>query len=213
LATVAANAQSSTQQTAAALDVARLNAASTDLASTLTARVQQAGIDAQTAAASIAAHTTETQTAAMVSMNASNQATIQSSISESGATSRAQIKANSGMCFITTAACDVVGVPDDGYALTTLRTWRDTWLKHNAPDEIARYCAEAPGIVSGINARPDAATVYTLVWHDYILPAISCIERGQHRAAYAIYASMFATLQQLTERANVGSPYGSVHVD
>ncbi len=221
LAQIAANSTTSQQQTQASVDIAGMQAQSTNLASTLAAQVQQAGLNAQVQVANIGANVTNTQTGAMVQlanigatvtnnqpgamvqMNAANQQTIQAVtgiqagvVNNQTAAQLAQTKSTS-LCFLTTAACEHMGMPDDCYVLTTLRAYRDGWLTANAPGEIVLYYREAPGIVARLDARPDAGMVYTLMWHDFILPAVHCVERGQNRAAFAIYANMFETFKQL----------------
>ncbi len=212
LAQIAAGSTAATQQTQAAVDIAGMQAQSTNLASTLAAQVQQAGLNSQVQVANIAANVTNTQTGAMVQMNQANQNTIQAItgiqagvVNNQTAVQMAQVQ-NAGQftvaknlspCFLTTAACEHMGMPDDCYVLTTLRTYRDGWMKVNAPGEVGRYYREAPGIVARLDARPDTVMVYTLMWHDFILPAVHCVERGQNRAAFAIYANMFETFKQL----------------
>lgn len=190
-------------QIAGEVSMSERAAQSANLASTLAAQVQTAGINAQIAMRQLEEASTQKQIAAMESMSLESQKTTRQAIAGQTQVQLQQVKESGGLCFITTAACQHVGADDDGYVLTVLRGWRDTWLKSNAPDEIARYYAMAPGIVTQLNTRSDAAILYVLMWHDFILPAVHCIERGQHRAAFAIYQAMTFTFNNIAMSSEV----------
>jgi hypothetical protein len=195
LAQIGAERDISLATTSAARDVAGMQAESTNLASTLAAQVQTAGINAQTEQAAIAAHTTELQTQMMAQMNEANQQTLRTSIEQQGETTRYQIKKqDSGWCFLTTAACDVMGREDDCDELQTLRFYRDGWLRENYPEDIARYYDRAPWIVAKLADHPNHDAIYQTAWHSFIVPAVLCIKQGHNVAAYAIYASLFRTM-------------------
>ena len=102
-----------------------------------------------------------------------------------------------GGCFITTAVCKDSGLPDDCYELTTLRNYRDTWLKEHHPESIEKYYAEAPAIVEKLSARADASHLFHLLNRDYIQPAIAAIEDGAMELAYMIYRNMFELAKEL----------------
>ena len=55
-------------------------------------------------------------------------------------------------CFITTATLKSTKGVDDGYELTTFRSFRDGWLKQNYPHLIDEYYLIAPQIVDNIDA-------------------------------------------------------------
>ena len=103
-------------------------------------------------------------------------------------------------CFITTAVCKYYHKPDDCYELETLRTWRDSWLIAEHPEEIKKYYAEAPLIVARIEARSDAGEVFQSFYTGYILPALDAIEAGCNKTAYAIYRSLFSLASYEAEK-------------
>jgi hypothetical protein len=102
-----------------------------------------------------------------------------------------------GGCFITTAICQTYGKPDDCEELTTLRQYRDTFLKENHPEEIQTYYNIAPAIVQAIQNRDDAAVVWTDLYRHYLVPAIEAIQEGQFESAYSIYKDMVATAKEI----------------
>ena len=210
---LAYGAQAETQKTQAAVDVAAMQAQSANLASTLAAQVSAAGLNAQVQVANIGANVTNTQTLAMQNMNAQNASTTQAIVASQGQTQVQLAKVNKKWCFITTAACEAHGLPDDCYVLDTLRAWRDGWLTQNVPAEIARYYALAPGIVARFDVHPSKALIYDAMWNDFIMPALYCVERGQNRAAFAIYASMFETFKVIAAQGVAEQPHHGKIVD
>lgn len=89
-------------------------------------------------------------------------------------------------CFLTTAACEVVGLADDCWELRTLRRFRDGWLARQADGRahIARYYAEAPAIADRL--RQDRRAALMLYW-TRIVPSALAAQCGLNRAARAIY--------------------------
>jgi hypothetical protein len=102
-----------------------------------------------------------------------------------------------GGCFITTAICQTYGKSDDCEELTTLRQYRDTFLKENHPEEIQTYYNIAPAIVQAIQNRDDAAVVWTDLYRHYLVPAIEAIQEGANELAYSIYKDMVATAKEI----------------
>jgi len=94
-------------------------------------------------------------------------------------------------CFITTAVCEVMGKPDDCYELETLRNFRDSWLKHFHPKDIALYYANAPRIVSRIKQLAHSNQLFTAMYTQYIIPAVHAIETSEPAAAYEIYKALY----------------------
>lgn len=90
-------------------------------------------------------------------------------------------------CFLTTAACEMVGLADDCWELRTLRRFRDGWLAKQADGgaDIARYYAEAPAIADRLRQDPRAAL--RLYW-TRIVPSALAAQLGLNRAARALYS-------------------------
>lgn len=102
-----------------------------------------------------------------------------------------------GGCFITTAICKTLGLPDDCYELQTLRKFRDTWFTENNPDDIKQYYAEAPAIVAAIDSNAQSTHIYKVFNRDYIHPAIVAIEQGRNEDAYNIYKRLFLKAKEI----------------
>lgn len=94
-----------------------------------------------------------------------------------------------GGCFLTTAAVEHMGQPDDGDVLSTLRQFRDQIMlaDDSKRADVAAYYKHAPQIVEAINARPDAKNVYREMYETYILPAVEAIKAGENDKAYKTY--------------------------
>lgn len=104
----------------------------------------------------------------------------------------------SGWCFITTAACEYFGKPDDCYELTTLRQFRDGWLALQPGGEatIQEYYRVAPSIVEALNASSQRDVIYTNIWTRYILPCIRMIEQSAYESCRTLYEKMVLDLKQ-----------------
>lgn len=90
-------------------------------------------------------------------------------------------------CYITTAACQSLGLPDDCRELTVLRWFRDEVVSRTPAGraDVAAYYDTAPRVVAGIDRRPDAAAVYARLLADHIRPAVAAVERGEYGDAHA----------------------------
>jgi len=94
-----------------------------------------------------------------------------------------------GGCFITTAACEVMGLPDGCDELQTLRQFRDDYMMktHEGRALVDQYYAEAPSIIDAI----DDNETYERFFNVYIKPAVKLIKRGEYVTAERIYTQLF----------------------
>lgn len=92
-------------------------------------------------------------------------------------------------CFITTAVCVDLGLPDDCHELTTLRAFRDRHMTSNAQrlGMLARYYDESPSIVAKIQAHPQRSTIYAELREKFIAPAVRAAESGNDLLAEMTY--------------------------
>lgn len=90
-------------------------------------------------------------------------------------------------CFLTTAACAAVGLPDDCWELRQLRRFRDGWLaaRPEGPAQIAAYYRAAPAIAARLS-RAEGIALYRRV----ILPCALLIRAGFMESAHHRYAAM-----------------------
>ncbi len=102
-------------------------------------------------------------------------------------------------CFFTTAAVGTLGLSDDCWELRTLRAFRDGPLSRTAEGLAltARYYAEAPRLVAGIDARRDAVFVWLRTYWSHILPCAVMARLGFDGAAIAHYRRLFVRLERL----------------
>ena len=103
-------------------------------------------------------------------------------------------------CFITTAVmkAQLEEFSDDCRELTLLRRVRDEYIAYlpNGPEMLAAYREFAPVYVERISKRPDAETVWKLLYDEYILEAVKHAEAGHFRKAYLVYLLMLESVQQ-----------------
>ena len=113
-------------------------------------------------------------------------------------------KSGSGLCFITTAACEYFGKPDDCYELTLLRQFRDGWLAVQPGGEelIREYYRIAPPIVDALNVSEERDTIYKDIWDRYILPCVRLIEQNDYKACCALYEKLVRNLKDTILKEN-----------
>lgn len=98
-------------------------------------------------------------------------------------------------CFLTTACCDVLGLPDDCFELRTLRHYRDETLAAmpGGNAAIVAYYSIAPSILDRL--PPDERTTLLLsVYARFIFPSAIAARLGLNALAYRLYARMMDEL-------------------
>ncbi len=100
-------------------------------------------------------------------------------------------------CFITTACVESAGLGDDCHELTTLRRFREKYIRPraNGPELIDEYYQTAPSVVRAINRRPDASKLYAGIFEQMILPCVALVESGEYEAALSLYHDSFTGLR------------------
>lgn len=95
-------------------------------------------------------------------------------------------------CYITTAVCKSLQLPDDCAELTMLRRFRDEVLlqTEQGVDEVQQYYTLAPDIVAAIDSRADAAEIYVDLNRRYIQPSIAALALGEHRLPHQLFRVM-----------------------
>lgn len=101
-------------------------------------------------------------------------------------------------CFLTTAACEGIGLADDCWELRTLRAFRDGWLRSQpgGAAQIASYYEQAPAIAARL--RGDRRALVRL-YFTRIVPSALAAKIGARRTARRLYTRMMRELG-----ANVG---------
>ena len=96
-------------------------------------------------------------------------------------------------CFITTAVCQSTGKPDDCEELTTLREFRDSYVRPNYPELVEQYYREAPGIVTALQSQTclNQDWYWNHLYVRYIKPAVAFIQAGDQHSALAVYHDLF----------------------
>lgn len=104
-----------------------------------------------------------------------------------------------GFCYITTAVCQTLGLPDDCKELETIRSFRDKWLtfQPNGLSIIENYYDVAPEIVNSINQQPESTKIYESIWSVYLQPFYEQIKNDNNDLALGIYLDMVADLKSL----------------
>lgn len=100
-------------------------------------------------------------------------------------------------CFLTTACVTARGLPDDCYELTTLRGFRDGYMRRqeDGPAMIEDYYRLAPKIVDAIHEDPAAEVIMNEIYAT-ILNCIDHIESNRPESTLMIYRSMVLELAE-----------------
>ena len=107
-------------------------------------------------------------------------------------------RSSSSGCYLTTACVEHKGLEDDCMELSTLREFRDTYMKElpTGNEEIQEYYETAPGIVDAINKSEDADCVYEAIYADVIEPCVKLIQSGKNEEAHEMYRKMVQDLKK-----------------
>jgi hypothetical protein len=103
-----------------------------------------------------------------------------------------------GGCFLTTAAVEHQGLPDDCEELETLRKFRDHFMLQSAElrQEVYWYYKHAPAIVEKLKAMENSPEIYNEMWNTYILPAVHAVKSYKYETAYSIYKELVHYVQK-----------------
>jgi len=98
---------------------------------------------------------------------------------------------SSGGCFLTTACTQAAGLPDDCDELTTLRQFRDTFVRglDKGEELIQEYYANSPMIVQKLSGA-ELETIY-----EKVRDITAQIGAGKFREAFDAYTAMFTELR------------------
>ncbi|HEX3021445.1 MAG TPA: CFI-box-CTERM domain-containing protein [Lachnospiraceae bacterium] len=101
------------------------------------------------------------------------------------------------LCFITTAVCDSLAMPDNCYELEAFRAFRDNYLLSQEGGEalVKEYYEIAPILVSKINIHGDRQYIYKNLWNDYLKECLSYIEKNDFEHCKEQYISMVNSLK------------------
>ena len=93
-----------------------------------------------------------------------------------------------GGCFITTAVCHGLGLPDDCFELRVLRRFRDTRLRlmPGGEDDIRLYAEIAPGLAAAIRKK-NSAFEFARIYFRWILPSVCYAALGLNERARSTY--------------------------
>jgi len=81
------------------------------------------------------------------------------------------------------------------YELETLRTFRDTFLASNYPNEIDSYYSKAPKICSAIDSEYNRKKIYDNIFKEMISPCLKLIEKDKYEEAYQHYKNYVIFLE------------------
>ncbi|PSJ32189.1 hypothetical protein UF10_01805 [Peptostreptococcus russellii] len=104
---------------------------------------------------------------------------------------------NGSFCFISTVICEYFGKDDNCVELSTLRGYRDNWLR-NQPDGqqlIAEYYNNAPFIVSKLKTSANYTYYCQYLWDNYLQPCLVFIENKQFESCKGLYIEMYQYLR------------------
>lgn len=99
---------------------------------------------------------------------------------------------DSSSCFLTTACTEAAGLPDDCHELTTLRRFRDRYVRclTDGSAMIEEYYRTAPVIVARIQESSDRSSILNSILGD-VRRAVVAVEGGQPEWALSIYQDLF----------------------
>jgi len=100
-------------------------------------------------------------------------------------------------CFITSACVEAKGLPDDSLELSTLRNFRDTYVRQlpQGVEQIQEYYATAPLIVQQIRKLEQPLAEFNDLFTRLVQPAVQYIQIGKMEEALLLYQDIFTELR------------------
>lgn len=100
-------------------------------------------------------------------------------------------------CFLTSACTEARGLPDDCEELTTLRAFRDGYMKSlpRGHLDICEYYHVAPIIVEKIQSLPNAREIWDQIYNELVSPCVNLIQKGKQEDAYLKYRNYVSKLR------------------
>ena len=110
------------------------------------------------------------------------------------------IEAGGVSCFLTTAACEIMQMPDDCWVLSLARKFRDTYMVSSLElaGEIVSYYKLAPKIVEAINSREDKTKMWKTLFWKHIIPFVSLVSKGENELAHKKYIELIDEAKKLS---------------
>lgn len=102
-----------------------------------------------------------------------------------------------GMCWITSAICEELKLPDNCQTLQVLRWFRDNYmLDPSYPERVAlvdTYYNTAFAFKTVLDTLPklELSALYTRLNNDYLQPAVRNVIAGEYDAALSVYTHMY----------------------
>ena len=105
---------------------------------------------------------------------------------------------SSSGCFLTSACTEARGLPDDCEELTTLRKFRDGYMKTlpQGQTDICEYYRIAPAIVAKIHSMHNARSIFDQIYTELVLPCVKLIQSNKNEEAYTKYCNYVRSLQE-----------------
>jgi len=107
-------------------------------------------------------------------------------------------ESDSGGCFLTTITCLILGEPDDGPTLTTLRRFRENVLRKEThySSILEEYDVLGPRISDRLWNDPDRERVAAELMAEHLTPVLEAVNSGLNETAVERYCVMVRLLQK-----------------
>lgn len=108
---------------------------------------------------------------------------------------------SSSGCFLTSACCEYMGLPDDCEELTTMRAFRDNVLVKSETGKALKeqYYKIAPGILKKIEEHPEKDEIFKWIYEE-IQEIVKLVKENKNDEAICRYVLM---VYHLEEKAKV----------
>ena len=102
-------------------------------------------------------------------------------------------KSGDSLCFLSTAACQFKGLPDDCYELEVFRDFRDSYLRAttNGSQMVEHYYSVAPEITKHLTEEADLNQIW-----DVVAECVEAIEAKRYQEAITTYRAMVESMQE-----------------
>lgn len=101
-------------------------------------------------------------------------------------------------CCIITASIKAKGLSDDCYELTTLRSFRDEYIKNlfDGKEIVSNYYDITSILVNKINKLPNSNEIFLDIYSNLVLKSVALIENNKNQQAFFYFKEFIDNLKK-----------------
>ena len=112
---------------------------------------------------------------------------------------------SSGLCYLTTMLCNILGMPDNNYYLETMRYLRNNVMQKDEKYKplLVEYDIVGPKIAEALNNDPLKEMIAKKYFDKYIIPIVNLINENKYSEAISSYVEMTNSFKNFYGYSNI----------